>query len=149
MKKILAKSLILCYDIVCCKADIFLFVGSISGTGGRLVGMADEVDSKSIDGNIVRVQVPQPALLGRGENRGSDLFPRFFLLYNFCIILEELLKQHLKPEVDKRIICVIHQKHNGQPHNRQIPGHPNPGNPSIRRKPKVFPLHDTLKDSAS
>ena len=28
--------------------------------------MADEVDSKSIDGDIVRVQVPQPALLGRG-----------------------------------------------------------------------------------
>ena len=28
----------------------------------RLVGMADEVDSKSIGGNTVRVQVPQPAL---------------------------------------------------------------------------------------
>lgn len=31
--------------------------------------MADEVDSKSIGGDTVRVQVPQPALLGRGEDR--------------------------------------------------------------------------------
>ena len=28
---------------------------------GRRVGMADEADSKSVDGNIVRVQVPLPA----------------------------------------------------------------------------------------
>ena len=28
----------------------------------RLVGMADEVDSKSIGGDTVRVQVPQPAV---------------------------------------------------------------------------------------
>ena len=27
----------------------------------RRVGMADEADSKSVDGNIVRVQVPLPA----------------------------------------------------------------------------------------
>ena len=47
----------------------------------RLVGMADEVDSKSIDGNIVWVQVPQPALLGRGEDREvSDHLPVFFFV---------------------------------------------------------------------
>ena len=34
----------------------------------RLVGMADEVDSKSIGGNTVRVQVPQPADLKALEN---------------------------------------------------------------------------------
>ncbi len=33
----------------------------------RPVGMADEVDSKSIGSNVVRVQVPRPALLGRGK----------------------------------------------------------------------------------
>ena len=37
----------------------------------RLVGMADEVDSKSIGGDTVRVQVPRPALLGRGKTVGN------------------------------------------------------------------------------
>ena len=29
--------------------------------------MADEADSKSVGGNVVRVRVPLPAVLGRGE----------------------------------------------------------------------------------
>ena len=33
----------------------------------RRVGMADEADSKSVVGNHVWVQVPSPALLGRGR----------------------------------------------------------------------------------
>ena len=40
----------------------------------RLVGMADEVDSKSIGGNTVRVQVPQPADLKALENIGFFLY---------------------------------------------------------------------------
>lgn len=36
-------------------------------TTRRRVGMADEADSKSVVGNYVRVQVPLPAVLGRGE----------------------------------------------------------------------------------
>ena len=39
----------------------------------RLVGMADEVDSKSIGSDTVRVQVPQPALLGRGESLKNNI----------------------------------------------------------------------------
>ena len=46
----------------------------------RPVGMADEVDSKSIDGNIVRVQVPRPALLGRGKTVEIISFLRFSFL---------------------------------------------------------------------
>jgi VIT1/CCC1 family predicted Fe2+/Mn2+ transporter len=38
--------------------DRIMSVASI----GRHVGMADEADSKSVDGNIVWVQVPLPAL---------------------------------------------------------------------------------------
>ena len=39
----------------------------------RPVGMADEVDSKSIGSDTVRVQVPRPALLGRGESLNLQL----------------------------------------------------------------------------
>ena len=42
--------------------------------------MADEVDSKSIGGNTVRVQVPQPALLKRIENLDARVSMRLF----FC-----------------------------------------------------------------
>ena len=40
--------------------------------------LADEADSKSVGGNIVRVQVPQPALnLKPGESDGF----RFFIIW--------------------------------------------------------------------
>ena len=49
----------------------------------RLVGMADEVDSKSIDGDIVRVQVPQPALLGRGKKPQRMLITASLGVFSF------------------------------------------------------------------
>ena len=45
--------------------------------------MADEVDSKSIGGNTVRVQVPQPALLGRGESLKNNIVYVIFKAFSF------------------------------------------------------------------
>lgn len=50
------------------------------------------MDSKSIDGDIVRVQVPQPAFLGRGKTVGNVNFQWFFLL---CI--NEAPKEFFSP----------------------------------------------------
>ena len=49
----------------------------------RLVGMADEVDSKSIGSDTVRVQVPQPALLGRGESLKNNMVYVVFKAFSF------------------------------------------------------------------
>lgn len=46
--------------------------------------MADEVDSKSIGSDTVRVQVPQPALLGRGESLKSNIVYVIFKAFSFC-----------------------------------------------------------------
>ena len=53
----------------------------------RLVGMADEVDSKSIGSDTVRVQVPQPALLGRGESLKSNMVYVIFKAFSFLATL--------------------------------------------------------------
>lgn len=45
--------------------------------------MADEVDSKSIGSDTVRVQVPQPALLGRGESLKSNIVYVIFKAFSF------------------------------------------------------------------
>ena len=45
--------------------------------------MADEVDSKSIDGDSVRVQVPQPALLGRGKKPQRMLITASLGVFSF------------------------------------------------------------------
>lgn len=45
--------------------------------------MADEVDSKSIGSDTVRVQVPQPALLGRGESLESNVYFVIFEAFLF------------------------------------------------------------------
>ena len=47
--------------------------------------MADEVDSKSIGSDTVRVQVPQPALLGRGESLKSNIVYVIFKAFSFVI----------------------------------------------------------------
>lgn len=60
-KKYLPKSL---------SCDKIINVAKIS----RHVGMADEADSKSVDGDIVWVQVPLPALPVFGECPKSDVF---------------------------------------------------------------------------
>lgn len=73
VKKRLAKGEKLCYDIRVVGLEVKL-------NRSRPVGMADEVDSKSIDGNIVRVQVPRPALLGRGKTVEDVWILRFFFL---------------------------------------------------------------------
>lgn len=55
--------------------------------------MADEVDSKSIGSNTVRVQVPRPALLGRGEiAENSGLF-RILAIFSFVTLVKTL---HIK-----------------------------------------------------
>ena len=65
----------------------------------RLVGMADEVDSKSVGSNTVRVQVPQPALLGRGESLKSNIVYVIFKAFSFCKQksrwILELLSSHI------------------------------------------------------
>ena len=53
----------------------------------RLVGMADEVDSKSIGSDTVRVQVPQPALLGRGESLKNNIVYVIFKAFCFFATL--------------------------------------------------------------
>ena len=45
--------------------------------------MADEVDSKSIGSDTVRVQVPQPALLGRGESLKNNMVYVVFKAFSF------------------------------------------------------------------
>lgn len=40
----------------------FLYVNITNVVSAGLSELADEADSKSVGGNIVRVQVPQPAL---------------------------------------------------------------------------------------
>lgn len=45
--------------------------------------MADAPDSKSGDGDIVRVQVPQPALLGRGESLKNNMVYVVFKAFSF------------------------------------------------------------------
>lgn len=52
--------------------------------------MADEVDSKSIGSDTVRVQVPQPALLGRGESLKSNIVYVIFKAFSFCNITKSL-----------------------------------------------------------
>ena len=49
--------------------------------------LADEADSKSVDGNIVWVQVPPPAL----KKTGKQLFTCFFVssLFRFFILLPQ------------------------------------------------------------
>ena len=45
--------------------------------------MADEVDSKSIGSDTVRVLVPQPALLGRGESLKNNMVYVVFKAFSF------------------------------------------------------------------
>ena len=52
--------------------------------------MADEVDSKSIGSDTVRVQVPQPALLGRGESLKNNMVCVIFKAFSFCNIIKSL-----------------------------------------------------------
>ena len=49
--------------------------------------MADEVDSKSIGSDTVRVQVPQPALLGRGESLKNNIVYVIFKAFSFLATL--------------------------------------------------------------
>ena len=48
----------------------FLYVNITNVVSAGLSELADEADSKSVGGNIVRVQVPQPALNLEPETQG-------------------------------------------------------------------------------
>ena len=63
----------------------------------RLVGMADEVDSKSIGSDTVRVQVPQPALLGRGESLKNNMVYVVFKAFSFLPRQLESCSQNSPP----------------------------------------------------
>ena len=65
----------------------------------RRVGMADEADSKSVDGNIVRVQVPLPAV------QRNSLGNREFFYYIFRRILMKSFKErYLAGEIEFEVI---------------------------------------------
>ena len=69
----------------------------------RLVGMADEVDSKSIGSDTVRVQVPQPALLGRGESlKNNIVYVIFKAFFSDALPLR-------RSAIPRSVFCVIGQ----------------------------------------
>ena len=59
--------------------------------------MADEVDSKSIGSDTVRVQVPQPALLGRGESLKNNMVYVVFKAFSFLQRKIESCSQNSPP----------------------------------------------------
>ena len=72
---------------------------------GRLVGMADDADSKSVAGNRVRVQVPQPAVTkGPGKAmKNSALFRAFSQTKRWimdCYTAEQKITGFIQNELD-------------------------------------------------
>ena len=59
--------------------------------------MADEVDSKSIGSDTVRVQVPQPALLGRGESLKNNMVYVVFKAFSLLQSKRESCSQDSPP----------------------------------------------------
>ena len=61
--------------------------------------LADEADSKSVDGNIVRVQVPPPAA---NQHDGFDTKPSCF----FCAVIS-IIVQNIELSVWLGMVCGI------------------------------------------